>query len=319
MRQLTRLWRSVFDYSEIPSDAPSGLDDRRARWAALSMLFPFVPTFVVAVVLMRLDLGGEFAPLIGTAAIIIVFGGCLMAAFRFAHGKPAAHFRAIRLTAKAPALAAGYEFHDTFPAPSPGMSEAVFYRWRNQLVADRLTEVITGVAGTHRFTAGHLEGFEIPRTQRPTRSPYSENIVMIALPGLLPELKLRDRSASSPRDYGITLPSAPTGDPAVDARWDVQSHHPELARMFFTPEVREYLARVPLVPCTMVIRNGYLVSCRDPLGSFESISERLAIMTGLIDLIPAELWERPTTALEAGSGRVAEGSIKVTGWPMLRR
>ena len=315
MRLLMRLWRSVFDYSEIPSNAPSGLDDSRARWAAGSLLFPFIPTFVVAVVAVNLDVD----PLIATAAVIVVFGGLLMGAFRFAHGRSLRRFRAIRQTAKAPALAAGFEFHEVFPAPSPGMTEAVFYRWRHQLVADRMTEVVTGVSGGHRFTAGHLEGFEIPRTQRPTLSPFSENIVMIALPSLLPELKLRDRSASSPRDYGVTLPSAPTGDPAVDARWDVQSHHPELARLFFTPEMREYLALLPLVPCTMVIRNGYLISCRDPLGDFDSISARLRILGGVIDRLPSALLGRATTKLEAGSGRVSESGIKVTAWPMLRR
>jgi hypothetical protein len=244
MRLLMRLWRSVFDYSEIPSDAPSGLDDRRARWAAGSMLFPFVPTFIVAVVAVALDLN----PLIATAATIVVFGGCLMGAFRFAHGRPAAHFRAIRQSAKAPALAAGYSFDDTFPAPSPGMTEAVFYRWRHQLVADRMTEVVSGVLGGSgesgvsalsgasgasgapgasgpsgassvsdisgglRFTAGHLEGFEMPRTQRPTLSPYSENIVMIALPGLLPELKLRATTASPCRPRRRAMqPSTPAG------------------------------------------------------------------------------------------------------------
>lgn len=300
-----RAWRYLFDYSEIPSNAPAALDDSRLRWSAFAFLVPVVVTLPWVVIGPRIDAGidAELAALIGTGVTIVIFGGSLIAAFWFTHKRADARFLAIREAAKASAVAAGYEFHDAFPPPLPATSETVFYSSRYPLIPERLTQVITGTSGGRRFTAGHLEGVEVFRTTgRRARIPRSENIVMMALPSPLPELKLRDRSASTTRDYGYTLPAVPTGDAAVDARWDVQSHHPELVRQFMTPELRAYLVGVPFVPCTMVIRNGYLIACRDPRSDFESIAERLTIMGGLLDRVPAALWERETTALEAGGG-----------------
>jgi hypothetical protein len=304
-----RLWRAVFDSSEIPSNAPAGLDDSRTRWSTFAFVAPFLLVLLLFVAGQVFDLGfeTEVGALIATGLTIVLLGGGLIVSFWFTHGRADAHFLKIRESAREPAVAAGYEFFDSFPPPLPGTSEAVFFKKRYLLVPQRLTQVITGTVGGFRFTAGHLEGVEVSRnTRRPARLPYSENIVMVALPGLLPELKLRDRGASTPGDYGVSLPSVPTGDVGVDARWDVQSHHPELARLFFTREMLDYLITVPFVPCTMVIRNGYLISCRDPLGDFGSISQRLAILVGLVERIPAELWERGTTAAEAGSGRAIE-------------
>jgi len=322
MRIFTRAWRFLFDHSEIPSNAPAGLDDSRARAAAFSVLVPFPVTYVVYLI-SKLALSGldsELSSLIGALTCFAAFFGSMVWAFWFTHKRVKARFLAIRESAEAPALAAGYGFHDTFPPPLPSTSEAVFYRWRYALIPQRLTHAITGTFSDYHFTAGHLEGVEVSRTARQTsRSPYSENIVMVKLPGLLPELKLRDRGASTPRDYGITLQSAPSGDPAVDARWDIQSHYPALAHQMLTPEMRAYLVTVPFVPCTMVIRNGYLISCRDPLGDFESISQRLAILVGFIERIPAEFWQRETTAIEGGAGRAVEPAIRVTTWPILRR
>jgi len=316
-----RAWRYVFDHSEIPSNAPAALDDSRLRWSAFAFLVPFVVTLPWAIVGPRIDVGidEELTALIGTGVTIVIFGVSLIAAFWFTHGRADARFLAIRETAKGPAIAAGYEFHDSFPPPLPATSEAVFYASRYPLVPERLTQVFTGTSGGRRFTAGHLQGVEVFRTTgRRARIPRSENIVLVALPSPLPELKLRDRSASTTRDYGYTLPSAPSGDAAVDARWDVQSHHPELVQQFMTPEMRAYLIGVPFVPCTIVIRNGYLIACRDPRGDFESITERLAIVGGLIDRVAAALWERDTTDLEAGAGALEPWAAPTISRPFRR-
>ena len=316
MRILMRAWRYLFDYSEIPSNAPAALDDSRLRWSSSAFLVPFAVTLPWLIIGPKIDVGidEELTALLGTGVTIVIFGGSLIAAFWLLHGRADARFLAIRETAKAPAVAAGYAFHETFPPPLPATSEAVFYKSRYPFVPVRLTQVITGTSGGRRFTAGHLEGVEVFRTTgRRAQIPRSENIVMIALPSLLPELKLRDRGASTTRDYGYTLPAVPSGDAAVDARWDVQSHHPELVRQFMTPEMRAYLIGVPFVPCTMVIRNGYLIACRDPRGDFESISQRLAIMNGFIERVPAALWQRETTDLEAGAGALAPWAAPTVG------
>lgn len=319
MRIFTRVWRHLFDYTEIPTDSPSSLDDSRARAASFAFVLPVVLFFVCFGIWMLFDISEGIVPFIATVLTLAICAAGLLVAYARGTRRVAERFATIRKTARAPALAAGYTFQDSFAPPLPATSEAVFYQWRYNLVPRVLSEVITGESGGYRFTAGHLVGFEVSHSQRQTYAPFSENIVMIRLPRPLPEVKLRDRVASSPRDYGMKLTPSPTGDAAVDARWAVQSRFPALAHLFFSPRMRAYLASVPMVPCTMVIRNGYLISCRDPLGTFESITQRLDILTGLLDAVPAELWERETTAAEGGAAGIEQPLFKVTTWPFLRR
>jgi len=319
MRFLSSPWRYIFERSDLPHSGPPSLDDIRARGVALA-------AGVAILLFVVLDRLGKFLIATIDLSVAAVIVACFaipvvafLAIFSASQRLAPARFRAIRQQSEQKAVAAGFDFYGEFPPPSSMTTEAVFHDWRFALVPERLTEVITGVTRGYAFTAGHLEGHEFSQTRVQTRVPFSENIVMLKLPSALPELKLRDRSASSPRDYGLSFGSVPTGDAAVDRRWDVQSRFPELAPLFFTDEFRACLSNVPLVPCTIVIRNGYLIACRDPRGTFESITQRLDILVGLANVIPPSLWERETTALERGDSQVVEPTIKATTWPIFRR
>jgi len=296
-------WRSVFLRSDVPTDSVFSLDDARMLWSGLLVTVPFVP---VAIIFALYGLFVPKTPLttgIALAAVIVALVVTALAVQYTISYRLPPRFAARRATIAGPAKEAGWTYLGSSPLPSPQTLEAVFHYSRYKLIPDSFTEVSTGEFRGHRFTAGHLDGHELPQaTQRTPGRPYSENIVMMSLPGLLPELKLRDRTTSIIRDYGWDLAVVPTGDPAFDHRWEVQTNFADFASDLLTLELREFLVSVPPVPCTLVFRNGYLIASRDPEATFDSVNRRLEILAGVIERLPAKVWERETSAQVAGVG-----------------
>jgi hypothetical protein len=211
-------------------------------------------------------------------------------------------YRRIRESAQQPAERSGWTWAAVGPAPTPEVVEAVFRMGQMPHVADRTTEVITGTSAGYAFRASHIEGHEEGYGSKTSGGPTrTENIVQLTLSGLLPELRLRDRLASNVGDYGMSMPSVSSGDARVDARWDIQTTHPDFARDFLDPAMLSFLASVPAVPCTIVCRMGELISCRDIVADFASISARLEILVGIASRIPAACWNRSTPEM-AGRG-----------------
>lgn len=237
------------------------------------------------------------------AVLFVVIGYVASRAIRAISNRFAAEYSVAREAARVPAIAAGWTYADEAPAPSREVAEAVFRSSSWALVAARMTNVIAGVYRGRDFTAGYIDGYEVI-TNGPDAAPAGargENIIQLALPGLLPELRLRDRSVPKSGDYGMTLPGFATGDPALDARWEVQTYYPDFARELLTEPMRAFLRSVPSVPFTINIRVGELISSRDPEGSFDSISQRLGLLSDFADLIPEISWNRATPVV-AGSG-----------------
>lgn len=215
-------------------------------------------------------------------------------------GVISARYARVRQGAAVAAPAVGWTYSPSGDLPPAEVSEAVFHADRMAIQVTAAIDVTRGTASGFPFLAAHLDGVlrDGPGTGTTQRS---ENIVMLTLPGLLPELRLRDRRAGISDDYGLDLPRVSSGNAAIDARWDVQTPHPDFLADLLTPAVQAYLVAIPPVPCTIAFRDGYLISCRDPEGSFASISERVHILAGLAGLIPAECWNRATPEV-AGHG-----------------
>lgn len=258
-----------------------------ALYAALTAIaFAVIPVTWVDIVLL-------FVFLIGAA----IAGSWIAARLT---GLISTRYARLRQDAAIAAPAAGWSFSPTGELPPAEVSEAVFHADRMAIQVTAAIDVTRGTASGFPFTAAHLDGvlMDGPGTGTTRRS---ENIVMLALPGLLPELRLRDRRAGTADDYGLDLPRVPSGNPVLDERWDVQTPHPDFLADLLTPKVQAYLAAIPSLPCTIVFRDGHLISCRDPEGSFASISERVRILAGLAELIPATCWNRATPEV-AGRG-----------------
>jgi len=203
-------------------------------------------------------------------------------------------------------------------------------------VAGNETDVITGSFRGREFSAGHISGttaapyystratglagrfaFALaPNRVYPDPEPgssvvFSENVVRMKLSGLLPELRLLDRDSTSD-DYGMALPPYPTGIAQLEKRWDIQTPYPEFARQLLTEPMVAFLCSIPPIPCTMVVRNGELITCGDPEGSFESISARLAILDQFANLIP------PSTANRASPEVAGRGAHKLALYRTVR-
>jgi len=303
MRLLRRAWRSIFARADLPTDAAFGLDDSRSMLTALVITVPFVPVALVFAVSALIGAKGAIANIVTTVIVVVLLFGTVLAIHAVGSERIVRRFAERRSSIAAPAAEAGWEYSEATLPPSPQTLEAVFHYSRTKLQVASFTEVTTGMFSGHRFTAGHIDGNEVRQAgERGPGLPRSENVVVMSLPGLLPELKLRDRTTSILRDYGWSLAIAPTGDPEFDRRWEVQTNFADFAADLFTPQLRDFLKAVPLVPCTIVIRNGYITASRDPEATFASVSRRLEILTGFVDRIPARVWERETSPQVAGAG-----------------
>lgn len=200
------------------------------------------------------------------------------------------------------AASQGWNYSAEEAPPAPEICEATFQQSNHPHKVIRSTNVVSGSFNGWAFTASHLDGRTIGYSRNDEEGePRSENIVVVTLPGLLPELRFMDRTAGSYEDYGLTLPSIPLERSAFSTRWDVQTGYPEFAKQLLTPDVVNYLAAAPNFPCTIVMRNGFLIACRDPQGNPESIRQRLELLTGLADRVPAHCWGR-ANAVVAGAG-----------------
>jgi hypothetical protein len=245
----------------------------------------------------------------------VIAGGLIMERLT---GRIAARYARVRQQAAAEAPKAGWTYSPTGSLPPAEVSEAVFHSDRMAIQVTTATEVTTGTASGFAFTASHLEGVLMDGPGKGT-TQRSENIVVMTLAGPLPELRLRDRLAGTADDYGLNLPSVPSTHPLIDSRWEIQTSYPDFLSDLLVPEVQAYLAAIPPVPCTIVFRDGYLISCRDPEGSFASISERVHILAGLAGLIPAACWNRATPEV-AGHGTypVLVARANLTSWGQTR-
>lgn len=307
MHILRRAWRRVFAPSELRDDSPLSLDDARQLSTFLIFTVPIV-AFALA-----LSVGGAVLPEGPVARVVrlVISAIAFVGPFLWIlvrRATVADRFQARRAAAAGHVRAAGWTFLDDAALPTPQTREAVFHRYKRSLVPTGFSEVSIGRYEGKPFSAGHLAGLVLPEDgERGPGLDYSENIVIMSLPGLLPELKLRDRSVAEARDYGISLPIVAMPDagrwesPHLQ-RWAVQSNYPDFATDLLADEgIRRYLEAVPRLPCTITFRNGYLIASRDPEGTYESILVRLQILSGLIDRLPARVWERETSPGVAGS------------------
>ena len=301
MNSTRRAWRYVFARSDIPADSPFGLDDTRMRWTALMLTAPLVAFALVFSASVAFVPSNPVTNIVTVVVCIVAMVATLLAVSYYAFQKVPLKFAARRAAIAAPARQAGWTYTDELALPSAQTLEAVFHYARDRLVPETFTEVTTGQFEGHTFAAGHITGRERDEGGETVRgAAKSENIVLVSLPAPLPELKLRDRSTSIIRDYGWSMAVISTGDPAFDRRWEVQTNYAEFARELFSPELRSFLAEAPLVPCTIVIRNGYIIASRDPEATFSSVTTRLQILTGVIERVQPALWTRGTTPQEAG-------------------
>lgn len=301
MSSLRQAWRYVFARSDISADSPLGLDDSRLLWTSVMFTAPLVAFGIVQALSVAFVTPSPPTNAITGAVSIIAMVGTLVAVGYYSTAKLPPKFAARRAAIAGPARAAGWTYAEQYPLPTAQTLEAVFHFSRERLVPETFTEVTSGEYAGHRFAAGHLAGRERREAGETTRGrARSENVLLVSLPGLLPELKLRDRTTSDIRDYGWSMAVLSTGDKAFDRRWELQTNAADFAKELLTPELRSFLAAAPLDPCTIVIRNGYIIASRDPEASFESVSARLRLLTGVIDRIPAAAWERGTTPDEAG-------------------
>lgn len=196
----------------------------------------------------------------------------------------------------------GWSYSAEEPPPIPEICEATFQQSNHPHKVVRSTEVVRGTFNGWSFVSSHLDGRTLGYSSNNEEGDArSENIVVVTLPGLLPELRLRDRSAGRYEDYGFTLPRVQMEKSDFSARWDVQTRYPDFARQLLTPDLETYLSAAPPFPCTIVLRSGYLIACRDPRGDPDSIQARLELLTGVASRIPAECWGR-TGPVEAGAG-----------------
>ena len=319
-RAIKRGWRAIFARSDIPSDAPFGLDDGRLVWIAFSLAVPWIPVLVVYVVLGPLARGNEFWAFVNTGLIVVLGGGTLIAAFWLTVSRSESRYRALRESIAAPAREAGWTYAFALPLPSPQTMEMVFRNANNRIVAHGLTETVLGEFRDRPFSAGHLSGHVVSTKMNASKSAsHSENIVVMQLPALLPEFKLFDLSTSRSRDYGVRLPVSPTPYEPLNARWEIQSHYPDFVGDMLGEEMLAFLVEFPPIPCTISCRNGYLIASRDPLATFESVSERLRILADFIDLLPAIVWRRETSPHVAGVVLHGYKRPMITGPEILRR
>jgi hypothetical protein len=196
----------------------------------------------------------------------------------------------------------GWIYSAEEPPPAPEICEATFHQSNHPHEVVRSTEVVRGTFNGWTFASSHLDGRTIGYGRNNEQGePRSENIVVVTLPGLLPELRLRDRSAGRYDDYGLALPKVPMEKSAFSARWDVQTRFPDFARQLLTPDLMSHLTAAPQFPCTIVVRSGYLIACRDPRGDPDSIQDRLELLTRVAERIPAECWGN-TNPVDAGAG-----------------
>ena len=209
---------------------------------------------------------------------------------------------AMRQSAQELARAAGWQWSTAAPAPAMEIGEAVFRedgRFRAWPIG--MSEVVTGTTRNGRqFFAGHLVGYSIDVGGKSSIvNRRDENLVAVTLPDLLPEIRLVDLEASNGPGFGVVLPTLPP--PAwMPARWQVQGFVPEFAAELLTPRFIDVLATAP-ANCTVVIRHGSVVCCRDLRADFESIRDRVAFLDRLVDAVPAGSWHR-TSPVAAGAG-----------------
>jgi hypothetical protein len=215
----------------------------------------------------------------------------------------------------------GWTFTATGPPPTPEVVEAVFRAAPGRpLLAQRSTNIVRGHFGAWDFASYRIEGSEAGSNLTPVpASARVENVVSVPLPGLVPELRLLDRRASFYGDFGLALPNVPTGDRRIDSRWRVQTRFATFVPDLFDATVREFLASVPDVPCTIVFRMGELLSTRDAYGTPSTITTRLELLTGLADRIPTRVYGRATPE-EAGRGayRLVATTNTINGWSAQR-
>jgi hypothetical protein len=287
-----------------PRGTRRSVDQVRAVWRNSIVITAFVLAIVVLLlVLPAVSHTVWLAAIVILGSIVVIAwlaGKILQAAVRSISRR----FALVRQAARPEAEAAGWNYTAEGPAPSRELAEAVFMQSAQALRADHTIDVFTGEYNGYPFAAAHIDGYttgfggQDAKGRGPERA---ENVVVLTLPGLLPELKLKDRTAPPRGDYGLDLPVVASGNAAVDARWEVQSSHPDAARSVLTSDVLDYLASVPDVPCTIVFRNGQLIACRDPEATFASISQRLEILTGIARRVPEQAWDSVTPEV-AGRG-----------------
>ena len=317
----TRGWRSVFARADVYADAPLGLDDTRALVLLGVFVVPFVPYILFSYVVVSFVRDNHFWTIFWNATGLVAAVVTFVGGFAWSHRRAENRFRAVRASIEKPALAAGWTYRAEMPLPSPQTREAVFYHVERMLISHTFTEVTIGRFREFPFSSGHIIGHELSAEPVKSESPTkSENVIVLKLPGLLPEFKLFDRTTSRSRDYGVRLPVVPSGDTAVDARWEIQTHYPDFVADLLSPQVREYLANVPRVPCTINSRNGYLIASRDPQATFDSVIQRLEILSGFIEAMPPVVWQRETTPYVAGVGMHGwKNAPRVSGPAIWRR
>lgn len=191
------------------------------------------------------------------------------------------------------------------PVFSASFSSITQFGTRMGLTAESATEVVDGEYRGRPFAALHLDGYVATGNGGIKRgNDRSENLVLVRLPGTLPEFRLVNAAASNRWDYGTPLPEAATipigpgaqpqngTTPTLQTRWRLQTANPAFAADLLHPEFVALLGSIGPLDCSIACTNGYLVAFRDPEASPESILARLDLLSTVADAIPPVCWQR---------------------------
>lgn len=318
-----RVIRRIVAPSDLPSDAPASYDEIVEVGSIPSVLGGIVLGIVVAIVV-RLALGAQlwWEPWAAVAAGVIVF--FVTAGVLVANVSSWAARRVVSRTEhlERDARARGWTWvGDSGSAPSTVL-EATFWESRMPLLAPSVSRLVTGVQREAVFAAYAIDGVETDPDKGASTATHrlrTENVVELALPAPLPELKLRDRTTSWAFDFGIRLPIVPMPAGPAAERWEVQTAHPDFAAELLDARVQALLAGLPRTPMSIVIRDGRILAYRDPVGDAASIALRVRVLRDLVDAIPPVCFTRPVSPEVAGAEIRPHPRARVTGTVLFRR
>lgn len=238
-------------------------------------MVPAASAVAVPVVALGEDLGG--------GSVGLLYAGMAVLALALVGGRTYADRRR-QAALRTWASAAGWTYH--------GVDATLVNRWRGTPFGvgntRRATEVVSGPVGERHaisFKYQYVTGSGKNRTR------HTRHVVAVFLPRLLPVLELTPDGIAAKLVKAFGGQDIRFESEAFNRAWRVSSEDPRFAHDIVTPRTMERLLRPDVAGTCIRFAGDAVLTWSSGRPTLEDIVPRATILDGLVDAVPAYVWE----------------------------